>query len=109
MTAAKSSLPLADAKNMPALAQEVMQLRQETALLQQLLQLAEQVAAGLQLNEVLDRVYDGFRHLIPYDRIGCALLEEDGCTLTAVWSRSEAHVPHIGEGFRRGYLGSGLA
>ncbi|MCG9059888.1 sensor domain-containing diguanylate cyclase [Laribacter hongkongensis] len=108
MTAAKSSLPLADAKNMPALAQEVMQLRQETALLQQLLQLAEQVAAGLQLNEVLDRVYDGFRHLIPYNRIGCALLEEDGKTLTAVWSRSESHVPRIGLGFRRTGIGLGL-
>ena len=39
--------------------------------------ITEKINAGLLMDEVLDNVYDFFRSLIPYDRIGFALLEKE--------------------------------
>ena len=39
--------------------------------------------------EILTTVYESFRGLIPFVRIGCALLEEDGQVLRAFWARAE--------------------
>lgn len=44
---------------------------------------------GVLVDDVLSRVYSAFRDVIPYDRIGCALIENDGKTVTAYWARSE--------------------
>jgi signal transduction histidine kinase len=54
---------------------------------------------GVALEEVLDFVYDNFHRLIPYDRIGFALLEENGSVLRAHWARSEAGEVKIYEGY----------
>ena len=62
----------------------------------------EQINAGLTLDQVLDSVYEAFRQIIPYDRIGFALLEEDGGRLVSVWARSEGPVVKIGAGLCRG-------
>ncbi|MCX7011316.1 MAG: hypothetical protein NTW86_01890, partial [Candidatus Sumerlaeota bacterium] len=50
----------------------------------------EKINAGLLLDEVLDYVYESFRPIMPYDRIGFSLLEEGGKILRAHWARSEA-------------------
>lgn len=55
---------------------------------------------GVALEEVLDYVYENFRELIPYDRIGFALLEDEGTTLRAHWARSEAAEVQIYKGFQ---------
>jgi len=49
----------------------------------------QQVNSGRLLDEVLDQVYEWFRPLIPYDRIGLTLLEEGGRTVRARWERSD--------------------
>lgn len=70
------------------LGQALEQRFEEQRLLQQI---TERINAGFVLDEVLDHVYDVFRHLIPYHRIGCALLE--GETLRTIWARTEGDGP----------------
>lgn len=66
------------------------------------------VNSGLLLEEILDRVYESFRGVIPYDRIGCALLDHASLTLRARWARTEASEPCIGEGYEQSLIGSSL-
>ncbi len=54
-----------------------------------LARIAERVNVGLVLDDVLEQVYESFRSVIPYDRIGLALLENDGRTVHSRWARSE--------------------
>ncbi len=54
--------------------------------------------AGISLEEVLDHVFDSFRSLVPYDRIGLALIEEDG-VVRCRWGRSTAQRVRLGPGF----------
>jgi signal transduction histidine kinase len=53
-----------------------------------LLRVTERINSGILLDEVLDYVYSSFRGPIPYDRIGCALIE-DGNSLRAAWARTD--------------------
>jgi len=66
---------------------------------------------GLFLDEVLNHIFESFRPLIPYDRIGFALLEEDGnkeIVVRAHWSRSEFEQKIIGKGYSAPLAGSSL-
>ncbi len=67
-----------------------------------LLHLTEQSSAGLVLDDVLDRCYETFRPIIPFDRIGVALLERNETIVRAIWSRSDG----IEEALPRGYKAS---
>ncbi len=69
---------------------------------------AEKVNAGLMLDEVCAHVYEVFRGLIPYDRIGLALLEDQGATLRARWARTDAGQVHLGRGYAAPMAGSSL-
>ncbi|MBW7926543.1 MAG: GGDEF domain-containing protein [Fimbriimonadaceae bacterium] len=73
-----------------------------------LLHVAEQVAGGMLFDDVLDRIYVAFKRLIPYDRIGCALLNETGTKLKARWARTEYPDVKIGVGFSALMKGSSL-
>jgi hypothetical protein len=73
-----------------------------------LARLTEQVGAGLLLDEVLDQVYDAFRTLIPYDRIGFALLDEDGRSLRAHWARTSYEGISLAKGYAQRLEGSSL-
>lgn len=46
------------------------------------------ISQGDLLEDVLSRIYDSFQRIIPYDRIGCALLTEDLKKLQAVWAKT---------------------
>jgi diguanylate cyclase (GGDEF)-like protein len=70
--------------------------------------IVEDVSAGLLLDEVLDRVYDRFREIIPYHRIGCALLSDDRRLLTARWVRGESATVRLGAGYSARMAGSSL-
>ena len=74
-----------------------------------LIRLGERVNAGLVLGDVLDQIFDSFRSIIPYDRIGCSLLEDEGHTVRAVWSRSLGAAPKLGIGYSAPLAGSSLA
>jgi len=46
------------------------------------------VNSGLLLDDVLDKIYSDFREHIPYDRIGCSLIDGDGRRVRARWARA---------------------
>jgi hypothetical protein len=71
-------------------------------------QVTEHANAGLLLDDVLDHVYEAFREVIPYDRIGFSLLEQEGRVVRARWARSEAPVMKIVGGFSQTLEGSSL-
>jgi signal transduction histidine kinase len=64
----------------------------------QLDQIVARINAGLLLDDVLDNVYEDFRELIPYNRIGFSLIENDGQTVRARWAKSDRTIR-----LRRGY------
>ena len=65
-------------------------LRSRAGELQTLLKMTERINSGFHLDEVLQYVYDEFRKVIPYDRIGFAFIEGEGRTVRAYWGRSDA-------------------
>jgi diguanylate cyclase (GGDEF)-like protein len=76
---------------------------------QQLLyQITAQANASLLVDEILDQLYASFRDLIPYHRIGLALLEDEGRTLRARWARSDAQCIYLKGGFSACMEGSSL-
>ncbi|MCK5652916.1 MAG: GAF domain-containing protein, partial [Gemmatimonadetes bacterium] len=76
--------------------------------LAELARVTERANAGLLLDEVLDDVYESFRPLIPYDRIGFSLIDDDKATVWARWARSEAEEMRITKGFSAPLEGSSL-
>lgn len=92
-----------------ALAQLGIALERRFAEADALVRLGEKVNAGLLLDEVLDQVFDAFRSIVPYDRIGCSMLEDEGRTVRAVWARSLAGTPRLGVGYSAPLAGSSLA
>lgn len=76
--------------------------------MQRLAQLTEQINAGLLLDEVLDYVYEQFRAVIPYNRIGFSLLEDRNRVLRARWARTDAPRVYIKRGYSAPMAGSSL-
>ena len=83
-------------------------LERQFAQMRALAGVTAQVNAGLLLDEVLDQVYASFRPLIPYDRIGFSLLEQDDEVVRARWARSDATEMKIGRGYSARMAGSSL-
>jgi len=54
--------------------------------------------AGLILEQLLDLIYENFSGQIPYDRIGLAIVEENGDVMRSRWARSEADSLTMGSG-----------
>jgi class 3 adenylate cyclase len=73
-----------------------------------LLHLTREINLGLLLEEVLDRAYDNLRSVLPYDRLGVALLEDDGRTVRARWARTNADELKIERGYAAPLAGSSL-
>ncbi len=67
-----------------------------------------EINAGLLLDEILNRVFESFRPIIPYDRIGLALIEENDTILRARWARSDAAHVCVRTGFSAPMKGSSL-
>ncbi|WP_166642253.1 sensor domain-containing diguanylate cyclase [Paludibacterium purpuratum] len=50
--------------------------------------LSAELSKGVLLEDVLSRAYQAFRTVIPYSRLACALISEDGASLQLVWAHS---------------------
>jgi hypothetical protein len=83
-------------------------LERQFAQMRALAGVTAQINAGLLLDEVLDQVYASFRPLIPYDRIGFALLEQDDQIVRARWARSDGAALKITRGYAARMAGSSL-
>jgi signal transduction histidine kinase len=70
--------------------------------------LAVNMNSGLLLEEVLEKLYRDFRDLIPYDRIGCALLEADTKTVRSHWVMADYLQIKLGKGYAAPLQGSSL-
>ncbi|MFA5260227.1 MAG: GAF domain-containing sensor histidine kinase [Candidatus Omnitrophota bacterium] len=64
-------------------------LRSRTGELRTLLKMTERINSGFRLVETFQYVYDEFRKVIPYDRIGVSFIEEDGETVRCYWGRAD--------------------
>jgi signal transduction histidine kinase len=73
-----------------------------------LAKITERINPGVLLDEVLNQVYDSFRSVIPYDRIGFSLLDVDGSHVRARWARSEAPIMYLNKGYSGMMKGSSL-
>ena len=72
-------------------------------------ELTTEIIQGSLLEEVLARIYDAFERIIPYDRIGCALLSDDGQQVRSYWARSRNQSePLLKAGFTARLAGSSL-
>ena len=76
--------------------------------LKTLSKVTEKINAGLSLDEVLNLVFESFWTLIPYDRIGFSLLEENGTLVRVRWARSDAPLMKIDKGYSAPLAGSSL-
>ena len=49
-------------------------------------EISTEISKGSVLDDILNRIYDTFHKIIPYDRIGCALLSDDHEKVIAHWT-----------------------
>jgi signal transduction histidine kinase len=76
--------------------------------LQNLERITARINAGLLLDDVFDNVFQDFREVIPYDRIGLALIEDDRQTVRARWEKSDLPVVKLKRNFGQPLAGSSL-
>lgn len=77
---------------------------------QQLEQVTTDINAGLLLDQVLERVYHNFRGIIPFNRIGFALIEshQQQLQVRAHWAKSDQPHLRIKQGYTSPLAGSSL-
>ncbi len=68
----------------------------------------EQVNTALTLSEALDLLYQSFRDILPYDRIGMAIIDDDGVTVRAQCARTAAETIKLDAGYHAPLAGSSL-
>ncbi|MFH0984886.1 MAG: GAF domain-containing sensor histidine kinase [Candidatus Omnitrophota bacterium] len=73
-----------------------------------LLSITHQINEGLTVEEVLDYAYKTLQAIIPYDRIGFSLLEENNTVLRSYWACSKMSEVRIGKNYSAGMKGSSL-
>jgi len=75
---------------------------------QKLDQITARINAGLLLDDILENVYHDFRRIIPYNRIGFSLIENDGQTVRARWAKSDQPEIKLTTGYTAPLEGSSL-
>ncbi len=83
-------------------------LERRSAEFDRLMGLVAKINEGFGLDEVLDHLFECFDDLIPFDRIGCALIEDGGRSARSVWNRSRAEEMKLSAGYSASLQGSSL-
>lgn len=73
-----------------------------------MLEFTQKLNEGLFLTDVLEYIYNSFHDVIPYNRIGFALLEKEGKILRAHWANTDTTKRMLKEGFSQPMKGSSL-
>lgn len=68
----------------------------------------ERINDGIRVGEILTFIYRSFGDIIPFDRMGLALVEDEGQTLRSVWSRSRVGEVLLPDGYAAPFAGSSL-
>lgn len=72
-------------------------------------QVTTKIISGRTLNDVLNLSYENFHSLIPFDRMGCSLISEDGKYITQYWVRSDYDSEiTVGNGYTVPFNGTNL-
>lgn len=74
-----------------------------------LARIAEAISSSLRFEDILGHVYESFRSLLPYDRIGLALVTDAGRVVRSIGARSSSRKLHLPPGYRAPLKGSSLA
>jgi class 3 adenylate cyclase len=77
--------------------------------LRRLMEATDRIDPGVLLDEVLRQIHDNFRAVIPYDRIGFALLDDGGEILRTRWVKTAAPEARLAPGFSTPMQGSRLS
>ncbi len=84
-------------------------LDQRFSEISKLQEISTEISKGGILSDVLDRIYHAFQEVIPYDRIGCALISDDGKEVIAHWAKaSYPERIRLARGFSAPLTGSSL-
>lgn len=70
--------------------------------------LTGQINTGLFLEDILEILYTDFKSLIPYNRIGFALIDEKEYTVRANWAKSDQPKVYLKKGYKASLNGSSL-
>ncbi len=70
--------------------------------------LTGQINTGLYLEDVLEIIYSDFKSLIPYNRIGFALINEKEYSVMASWAKSDQAKVYLKKGYKAALNGSSL-
>ncbi|MEI6242593.1 MAG: ATP-binding protein [Chlamydiota bacterium] len=73
-----------------------------------ILQITEKISEGLLPSDIFKYIYQTFRSIIPYNRIGIALLDPKKENLSAFWAKSDAPTIQIYVGYSAKMEGSSL-
>lgn len=74
-----------------------------------LLEISTELNKGVLLDDILVRIYTFFKEIIPYERIGCALIDDDYKNVTAYWAKFTYDTePQITKGYSAPLAGSSL-
>lgn len=72
-------------------------------------EISTEISNGSLLSDVIDRIYHAFQDLIPYDRIGCALISDDGNEVITHWVKTNYQENiQLARGFSAPLTGSSL-
>lgn len=70
--------------------------------------IAARINEGLLLEDILDSIYNEFKGVIPFNRLGVAFLMEERALVRAHWARSEAETLSLKPGYSAPLAGSSL-
>lgn len=89
----ESSTPNNDLENVTGI------IKKRLALLNLFRKINQKMNLGLPIDAILNEIFTNLSPIIPYDRMGIALLEDEGKMIRLKWVRSKTEVQHLMENY----------